>query len=72
VPAVVVEILLGVLIGPVVLGLVRESEVVASLSDLGLAFLMFVAGYEIELSQRSSPPGLRASDSASSPRLLSS
>ena len=51
VPAVVVEILLGVLIGPVLLGLVHETEVVATLSDLGLAFLMFLAGYEIEFSR---------------------
>lgn len=51
VPAVVVEILLGVLIGPVLLGLVHETEVLATLSDLGLAFLMFLAGYEIEFSR---------------------
>jgi Kef-type K+ transport system membrane component KefB len=51
VPAVVVEILLGVLIGPVLLGVVHETEVVAALSDLGLAFLMFLAGYEIEFSR---------------------
>lgn len=48
VPPVVVEIGLGILIGPAALNWVRDTEVVASLSDLGLAFLMFLAGYEIE------------------------
>lgn len=51
VPSVVVEILLGILVGPVLLGLVHPDEVVDALSDLGLAFLMFLAGYEIEFSR---------------------
>ncbi|WP_053203104.1 cation:proton antiporter [Jiangella muralis] len=48
VPPVVVEIGLGILIGPAVLDWVRDTDVVSALSDLGLAFLMFLAGYEIE------------------------
>lgn len=48
VPPVVVEIGLGIVVGPVALGWVRDTEVIGSLADLGLAFLMFLAGYEIE------------------------
>jgi Kef-type K+ transport system membrane component KefB len=40
VPVVVAEILLGILVGPDVLGLVEvaDGDVVSALSDLGLAF----------------------------------
>ncbi len=51
IPSVAVEILLGVLLGPAVLGLLHQTAVVDALSDLGLAFLMFLAGYEIEFSR---------------------
>ncbi len=53
VPAVVAEILLGILVGPDVLGLVEvaDGDVVSALSDLGLAFLMFLAGYEIDFAR---------------------
>jgi Kef-type K+ transport system membrane component KefB len=53
IPVVVVEILLGILVGPAVLGLVTttEGDVVSALSDLGLAFLMFLAGYEIDFAR---------------------
>ncbi|MEU3459533.1 cation:proton antiporter [Streptomyces sp. NPDC006733] len=48
VPLVIFEILLGVLIGPDVLGWAHPGEVVEALSELGLAMLIFLAGYEIE------------------------
>jgi Kef-type K+ transport system membrane component KefB len=48
VPTVVVELLLGVLIGPEVLGL-EPSEFVSFFADLGLGMLFFFAGYEIDL-----------------------
>ncbi len=48
IPSVVLELLLGVLIGPVVLGWARQGEVVTAISDLGLSMLMFLAGYEID------------------------
>jgi Kef-type K+ transport system membrane component KefB len=53
VPVVVAEILLGILVGPDVLGLVEvaDGDVVSALSDLGLAFLMFLAGYEIDFAR---------------------
>src|SRR5881392_3556072 len=51
VPAVVVEIVLGILIGPDVLGWASADEPVRILSIIGLAFLLFLAGLEIDLDQ---------------------
>ncbi|WP_405444198.1 cation:proton antiporter [Streptomyces avidinii] len=47
VPLVIFEILLGILIGPDVLGWAGTGEVIDVLSRLGLAMLIFLAGYEI-------------------------
>ncbi len=49
VPSVVLEILVGVLIGPSVLGWVEIDLPVQILSVFGLAFLLFLAGLEIDL-----------------------
>lgn len=48
VPSVVVEILAGIVIGPQVLGWARLDQPVQVLSVLGLAFLLFLAGLEID------------------------
>ncbi|MBO1334146.1 cation:proton antiporter [Streptomyces sp. VRA16 Mangrove soil] len=49
VPLVIFEILLGILVGPDALGWASShGESIDALSDLGLAMLMFLAGYEIE------------------------
>ncbi len=48
VPIVVFELVLGILIGPSILGWAQPSDFVEVLSDLGLAMLFFVAGSEIE------------------------
>jgi Kef-type K+ transport system membrane component KefB/voltage-gated potassium channel Kch len=39
----------GLLIGPPVFGLVHGEEAIAEISELGLAFLMFIVGLEIDL-----------------------
>jgi Kef-type K+ transport system membrane component KefB len=49
VPPAVFEILSGVLVGPAVLGWVHLDVAVRVISDLGLGFLLFMAGYEIDL-----------------------
>ena len=49
VPAVVLEILGGILIGPTVLGWAHLDVAVRVISDLGLGFLLFMAGFEIDL-----------------------
>jgi Kef-type K+ transport system membrane component KefB len=48
-PAVVLEIVAGIVLGPAVLGWVEVDEPVEILSLLGLAFLLFLAGLEIDL-----------------------
>jgi Kef-type K+ transport system membrane component KefB len=48
VPVVVIELLLGVVIGPHVLGL-HVDEFISFFADLGLGLLFFFAGYEIDV-----------------------
>ncbi|MCT7357000.1 cation:proton antiporter [Streptomyces sp. 15-116A] len=48
VPLVIFELVLGILIGPDVLGWAHPDEVTDTLADLGLSMLIFLAGYEIE------------------------
>jgi Kef-type K+ transport system membrane component KefB len=50
VPEVVFQILLGIVVGPYVLNLVHPEQIVTALSDLGLTFLMFLAGAELDVS----------------------
>lgn len=50
-PAIVLEILLGIVVGPHVLGWASVDEPVTVLSRIGLAFLLLLAGLEIEFSQ---------------------
>ena len=48
VPVVVIEILLGIIVGPEVLGLAEVDDFSQFFSNLGLGMLFFFAGYEIE------------------------
>ncbi len=54
-PVVVLELLLGVLLGPHVLGL-HISSFTRFFSDLGLGLLFFFAGYELDLARLSGAP----------------
>jgi Kef-type K+ transport system membrane component KefB len=47
-PSVVLEIVAGIVVGPAVLGWVHVDAPVAVLAIVGLAFLLFLAGLEIE------------------------
>jgi Kef-type K+ transport system membrane component KefB len=49
IPTVVVEVFLGILIGPQVGHLAKDGVFIHFLSQLGLAFLFFLAGLEIDL-----------------------
>jgi len=51
VPSVVLEIIAGVIVGPSVLGWVQVDLPVQILAIFGLAFLLFLAGVEIDLRQ---------------------
>ena len=48
VPAAVGEIAFGMLVGPFVLGIVAETEFFGFLAEFGFAFLMFLAGLELD------------------------
>ncbi|MES3630196.1 MAG: cation:proton antiporter [Longimonas sp.] len=50
-PTIVGYIVAGVLIGPAVLGIVEVSELTETLSELGLAFLLFLLGIKMRLDE---------------------
>jgi Kef-type K+ transport system membrane component KefB len=60
VPEVVVEIVLGIVIGPSVLGWAEADEVVGVLGIVGLAFLLFLGGLELDLRRLRGPTAHRA------------
>jgi Kef-type K+ transport system membrane component KefB len=47
-PVVVLELLLGIVVGPEILGLAHSDEFVEFFANLGLGMLFFFAGYEID------------------------
>jgi Kef-type K+ transport system membrane component KefB len=47
-PSVVVEIVAGIVVGPSVLGIVEVDQVIEVLALIGLGFVLFLAGLEIE------------------------
>lgn len=55
-PVVVVELLLGVVIGPQVLDIAYEDEILDAFAQLGLGFLFFFAGYEIRIDRVKGAP----------------
>ena len=57
VPVVVCELVLGILIGPDVLGLAETDDVIGFVSELGLAMLFFLAGMEIDFERVRGAPG---------------
>jgi Kef-type K+ transport system membrane component KefB len=60
-PVVVIELLLGILVGPHLLGLVNPDDFIAFFANLGLGMLFFFAGYEIDFARiRGSPVRLAA------------
>lgn len=60
IPSVLFELLLGILIGPAVLGWVEVDEFIKGLSEFGLAILFFMAGYEIDFKRLKGAPLNRA------------
>src|SRR3954453_11788028 len=54
-PSVVVEIVVGIVIGPSVLGLAEVDEAVQVVALIGLAFVLFLAGLEIEFAKLRGP-----------------
>lgn len=60
VPLVVFEIVLGILLGPSILGWVQSVQFTDTLADFGLAMLFFVAGNEIDFALIRGRPASRA------------
>ena len=60
VPLVVFEIVLGILLGPSLLGWVEPSPLTEVLANFGLAMLFFLAGNEIDFARIAGRPMLRA------------
>ena len=55
-PVVVLELLLGIVIGPEILDLAKTDEFVDFFSNLGLGMLFFFAGYEIDFDRIKGKP----------------
>lgn len=49
IPAVVGELLVGIIIGPGVLSIVKSSDIISTFSEIGVIILMFLAGLESDL-----------------------
>jgi Kef-type K+ transport system membrane component KefB len=62
VPGPVLEIVAGIVLGPAVLNVVRVDDTVRAASVLGLGFLLFLAGLEIDIHQFRGPQARRALD----------
>lgn len=54
-PGVVLELVAGIVLGPAVLGWVRPDELVRAVATIGLAFLLFLAGLEIDVAELPRP-----------------
>ncbi len=55
-PVVVLELLLGIVIGPEILGFAHNDDFVEFFSNLGLGMLFFFAGYEIDFDRIKGKP----------------
>jgi len=55
-PVVVLELVLGIVIGPQVLGLAESSDFIEFFSNLGLGMLFYFAGYEIDFERIKGAP----------------
>ena len=59
-PLVVFEIVLGILVGPSVLGWIPKTDALTTFSNFGLSFLFFMAGSEIDFATIRGRPLRRA------------
>jgi len=55
-PVVVLELMLGIVVGPEILGLAHNDEFVEFFANLGLGMLFFFAGYEIDFKRIKGKP----------------
>ncbi|OQM46410.1 sodium:proton antiporter [Anoxybacillus sp. UARK-01] len=50
-PAVLGKLLIGIILGPTVLGLINDTEILKEVSQIGVILLMFIAGLETDVDQ---------------------
>ncbi len=60
IPSVVIELVFGIIIGPDVLKWAHATDVTDALANMGLTFLMFLAGFELDLQRIVGRPLSRA------------
>jgi Kef-type K+ transport system membrane component KefB len=56
IPSIVLELIAGVIVGPAVLGWIEPGPVVRIMAAIGVAFLLFLAGMELDLDILKGPP----------------
>jgi Kef-type K+ transport system membrane component KefB len=61
IPSVTLELVAGILIGPAVLGWIEPGPVVTVLASIGVAFLLFLAGLELDVEVLRGAPLVRGS-----------
>jgi Kef-type K+ transport system membrane component KefB len=61
IPAVALELVAGIIIGPAVLGWIEPGPVVSVMASIGVAFLLFLAGLELDLTVLKGPALVRGS-----------
>jgi Kef-type K+ transport system membrane component KefB len=61
IPSVTLELIAGIIVGPAVLGWVDAGPVVSVISSIGVAFLLFLAGLELDIDALKGPPLARGS-----------
>lgn len=61
IPSVTLELVAGILIGPAVLGWIEPGPVVSILATIGVAFLLFLAGLELDIDVMKGAPLVRGS-----------
>ena len=49
IPAVIGQLLVGIILGPAVLGLIKTNDFVEIFAEIGVIILMFMAGLESDL-----------------------
>ncbi|MFH1359210.1 MAG: cation:proton antiporter [archaeon] len=59
-PLIPAYIITGIIVGPLLLGLIRDAELIISLSQIGVAFLIFTAGLEIKFKKLKEVGGVSA------------
>jgi Kef-type K+ transport system membrane component KefB len=61
IPSVTLELVAGIIVGPAVLGWIEAGPVLSVLATIGVAFLLFLAGLELDLHVMKGPPLMRGS-----------